>query len=375
MIVNYLDFFFFYSSLSLSLLGIVTFLLFFMTISLFILSLSMRLRHRKIENLAESYEESFYPLILNYLEDGSSKEKILSFFTGKNLEYAVFEKTVIRLLRNLDGDEVKKLKELLLIEPIYNYHLNQLTSNSDILRIKACNYFRFTQLISPRIINKLKDFVNSDNRLLAFSAASALMASREVSIRAEALKEIAQKNKISKMGLLELLYKFESSDNSQKTEEAEALKKLIIDSEIPDENKTLLIQGITEMNYYQLSDFFADLISGKNIDKDNVKILNALINAQKDLFNITTSPVIRTFLKHKNHDIQIAAIETLAAFGGKNNLSAIFKMIENGNAGVQKSCLRSLLYNNISEKDIFLNIDSKYHASVSDIIKTTKESM
>jgi len=328
-----------------------------------------------MESLAESYKESFYPLILNYLEDSSSKENILSFFTGKNLEYAVFERTVIRLLKNLDGDEVKNLKELLLIEPIYNYHLNQLTSNNEIIQIKACNYFRFTQLINPKIIYKLRDFVNSENRLLAFSAASALMASREVSIRAEALKEIAKKNNISKMGLLELLYKFESRDNSLKEEEAEALKGLILDAEIPDENKSLLIQGITEMSYYQLSEFFADLISDKNIDKENVKILNALINAQKDLFNITTSPVIRSFLKCKNYDIQLAAIETLAAFGGKNNLSAIYGLIENGETGIQKNCIKSLLNNNISEKDILSNINLKYYTSVSDIIKMTKESM
>jgi len=368
-------FFFFYSNFSISLLGIVTLLLFFMTISLFFVSLGMRLRHRKMESLAESYKESFYPLILNYLEDSSSKENILSFFTGKNLEYAVFERTVIRLLKNLDGDEVKNLKELLLIEPIYNYHLNQLTSNNEIIQIKACNYFRFTQLINPKIIYKLRDFVNSENRLLAFSAASALMASREVSIRAEALKEIAKKNNISKMGLLELLYKFESRDNSLKEEEAEALKGLILDAEIPDENKSLLIQGITEMSYYQLSEFFADLISDKNIDKENVKILNALINAQKDLFNITTSPVIRSFLKCKNYDIQLAAIETLAAFGGKNNLSAIYGLIENGETGIQKNCIKSLLNNNISEKDILSNINLKYYTSVSDIIKMTKESM
>ena len=361
-----------YSSFSVSLLGIVTLILFFMTILLFFVSLGMRLRHRKIDSLAQSYEETFYPLILNYLEDENSKEKILSFFSGKNLEYAVFEKTVIRLLKNLEGDEVKKLNELLLIEPIYDYHLNQLISNSDIVRIKACNYFRFTQLIHPGIVNKLIDFLNSENRLLAFSAASALMASKDVSVRADALTSIARKNKISEMGLLELLYKFESNDHSQKDDEALALKDLILDPEIPDDNKVMLIRGVTELDYYQLSDFFAKLILSKEYYKNNVDLLKALIRAQKNLFNLTTSPVIRSFLEHNNPDVKFEAIEVLATFGGQDNLSAIYNTIENEKPEIQTKCVESLINNDITEKDILINIDSKYHENISNFIKSIK---
>jgi len=364
-----------YTDLSVDLLWIVSLILFSMTIILFFISLGMRRRHRRIEALANSYEASFYPMILNYLEEEGSKKKILSFFSGKNLEYAVFEKTVIRLLKSLDGEEVQKLKELLLIEPIYKYHLGQLESNNDIVKVKACNYFRFTQLINPKIVNKLKGYLHSENQLLAFSAAFALMASHDVSIRADALLSIVRKEKISRMGLLEILYKFGKNDNKQKNEEAEALKKIILNTKIPQDNKAFLILGVAEMNYYQLSDFFEDLISKKETYRNHSKMLMALIQAQGELFTFDTSPVIRSCLKHENSDVKKTAIEVLCKFGGKMNLSAIYKMIESNNEEIQKECIKALLNNDISENQIYTSTDTKYHQIISGIIKSINDGM
>lgn len=334
-----------YTEIPVFVLWVVTLTLILLTVILFLASLVTRARHRRYEKKVEAYSEHIYPLILQYLEGEMSKEAVQDRMSGKGLEYSVFENIIFDMLENLEGNEVRKLQKLLYLQPIFDYHLEQLRSNNTINRIKACNYFSYVRLINYRILNQLMGMLFSPNPMLAFSAASALMASKECSIRAEALRAIARRPHISGMALLEIFYKFHFEQDDQLDEEGAELLKLIDDVNIPPDNLAMMINGISEIGYHQLAGPFLEKLKSDHDRWNRPNVLGALIRALGTYFNLEAAPVVRQYIYHDHTQVRKAAAETLGIFGQKEDLKALYNMLYDDNFQVKLTAAEALLQN------------------------------
>jgi len=328
--------------LSINALWTVMLILFVLTLILFLASVTTRVRHWTYDKLTETYQEKWYPIILSYIDGGISSEEVEEKFDKGGLEYAVFEKIIFEMMENLKGEEVPKLQELLYLPPIFDHHFEQLKSGSAATRIKACNYFSYIRLINYRIIEKLVSFLDSDSSMLAFSAASALTASKKVNIRARALRAITETPKYSRMAILEMIYKFHSKQQGQLEEESKRLKKLIKSKEVPPENVGILIEGAIELGYQNLLPFFFEKLQSTRYRWRNPPVLKALIKAQGDFFNVEAAELIRKFANHADPKVRKAVVEALSKLGGKEDLDVIYRLLDDDDFEVKYTAVKAL---------------------------------
>ena len=348
--------------------------LLFSTIVLLLGSMYMRYRNRIIERKVQAYTNKFYPIILDYLENGKDEDEILKHFTGKGIEYAVFEKVVIELLDQLSGDDADKIRQLLYLDPIFEHHVRQLDSGSKVTLVKACNYFGYVRLVNFRVIRVLRYLVNDSNRLLAFSAASALMASKNIEDRKYALERISMRKRISEMAVLELLHKFQSKSKKETrhNEEAEALKWVVNLKDIPSDNLALLVLGISEMGYFQLTELFYKYLKSRLMRWNHVEVKKALIRSQGYFLNWEASEYIRNLLDAPNPEIVKASAEVLSIMKGEENEQKLLSKITGEDENEDFVILSAMFSEGYDDSFILekvQHVNKEYLGSLIEIIK------
>lgn len=353
--------------ISIYLLVVVSLVLLGLTILLFFSAIYIRLRHYKWSSEIEKYRKKMLPHVLNYLEEGDEK-KVEEQFSGAKLEYYAFEKIVTEMLSQVEGNEADRLKELLFIDPIFDHHYKLLTSGDDVDRVKACNYFSHIRLVNYQVIKHLRKYLDSSNQMVVFSAATALMGSREVSIRIEALRSVAKKHSVSDMALIELFHKFHSDEEDQNEMEGEALKDVLEDEEIPPDSRALFIKGITEKGYYNLVNYLLEKLKNPTELWDHADVLVAIIKAQGEFNNLKSIDVIRTYLENDNPDIVVAAVQELSDYGDEQDIITFKKLLHHSNNKVKRAAVFALLSNDAKETDIVHEVDEKEQDKVSKYI-------
>ena len=312
-----------------------------LTLLLFTASIIARTRHWAYEQLEKTYQNKHYPLILEYLGGELTEEEIEETFRGESAEFAVFEDIIFEMIENLEGEDADKLRQLLYLSPIFNYHFKQLSSTDDIERIKACNYFSYVRLVNYKVIKKLVSFLSSDNKMLVFSAASALMASDKVDVREKALSVVARKAHYSRMALLEMVYNFHNKEE-QMEKEAAVLQKLIDDEEVSPKSAAVLIEGASELGYQQLLPFLESRLSSTGERWKHPEILKALIRAQGTYYNSEAFPSVYEFISYADPNVRKAVAFTLGRFGNKESLIGLYRMLHDREYEVKVEAAKSL---------------------------------
>lgn len=324
------------------LLWAVTLLLFALTLLLFTASAVARIRHWSADQLINTYRERHHPLIFDYLEGECTRQDIEEKFLGEGIEFSVFENIVFEMIENLEGEDIDKLKDLLLLPPIYNFHLEQLNSNDEVAYIKACNYYRYLDLVNEEVIDRLLTLLKSSNKMLAFSAASALMASSEVEVRENALSYIASVPSYSKMALLEMVYNFKNNHENQMEQEAAVLKNLIENREIPPVNAAILIEGSAEMGYQQMVSFFYDKLISEDERWNHPEVLKALLKAQGTYYNTEALPQVLEHVGSQYPEIRASAAFALGQFGDEASLQILYDLLQDPVFKVKYIAVKSL---------------------------------
>lgn len=319
----------------------------------------------------DQYKKKMMPHVIHYLEEGDEKE-VEAQLSGSKLEYYAFVKIVTEMLSQVEGNDSDKLKELLFLDPIFDHYFKLLNSKDNVDRVKACNYYSNTRLVNYKVINKLKDYLNSGNLMLVFSAASALMGSEDVKIRIQALHSVSKQKKISDMALLELFHKFHSGEDDQNELEAEALKSILENPDIPPENRALFISGITEIGYYALVNYLLDRLKDPGSEWDHPEILYALIKAQGEFNNINSVDTIRRYLKHGSPKVIVGAIEELSDYGSDEDTHEFYSLLLHTNNKVRKAAVFALLKNNELESDIVTSVPEAIQKEISKFIMIYK---
>lgn len=355
---------------SVELLWIVTLILVALTLLLFLASIIARTRHWTHEQLVKTYQNKHFPLILEYLDGEITEEEIEKKFKGQGIEFSVFEEIIFEMLENLEGNETDKLRQLLYLSPIFNYHLQQLNSSDNVERIKACNYFSHVRLVNYKVIKRLQALLSSENKMLVFSAASALMASNDVNIRAMALRVVAEQAHYSRMALLEMVYNFHNSEDEQMQEEGEALKKLIDDENIPPKSASVLIEGASELGYQSLLPFFVSKLESTEQRWRDPKILQALIKAQGDYYNSDAFSLIEKFIDHADSEVRKSIAYVFGRFGGDESLKGLYRLLHDPNYEVKVIAAKSL-YENGEDGQSWLEASyEKEHLNIKSIVNT-----
>ena len=349
-----------FSELSLQLLWTVTLILLALTLLLFASSLIARSRYRSQERKVEKLKEKLYPLILYFIDDEITLDDLKSEFTDEGLEYEVFEDIIFEMLETVRGPESDKLRRLLHVNPIFKYHSRQLNSRRTAHRIKACHYFSYLKLVDEQVIKKLFSFLSSDNTMLVFSAASALMASPRVQIRSQALQVIAERPNFSAMALLEMTYKFHNSHEDQQQGEADALKEIILNKKMPPKSLGILIKGASELGYQNLVPTLWKKLSSTKKRWKNHKVLPALIKAQGVFLNIEAGNDIKKYSAYKHPEVRQAVAEALGMMGGEENLLLLQSMVEDDNFEVKLTAVKALQENEDEGEQLLEESMNKY---------------
>ncbi|MGK7370728.1 MAG: HEAT repeat domain-containing protein [Candidatus Halalkalibacterium sp. M3_1C_030] len=341
-----------------------------LTLLLFLASIIARTSHWSHEQLVKTYQNKHFPLILEYLDGEITEEEIEKEFRGQGIEFSVFEEIIFEMLENLEGNEADKLRQLLYLEPIFNYHFQQLNSSDKVECIKACNYFSHVRLINYKVIKKLQALLSSENKMLVFSAASALMASQEVDIRAKALRVVAEQAHYSRMALLEMVYKFHNTEEEQMQEEGEALKNLIDDDDIPPKSASVLIEGASELGYQSLLPFFLSKLESTEQRWKHPEILRALIKAQGDFYNSGAFPLIEKYIDHADSEVRKSIAYALGKFGDDKSLKGLYRLLHDRDYEVKVIAAKGL-YENGEDGQTWLEASyEEEHLNIKSIVNT-----
>lgn len=314
-----------------------------LTLLLFVISLYARERHRRFDRELRERRDFFFPVVMEFLEGRRSRESFNAFFSGKVVDFIAFEEVVTELIEQIEGEEVDKLQYLLEIPVIAEYHLEQLRSSSEYERIKACNYITYAKLITREVTRQVEANLESDNRILVFAAASALMSSRDLDVRQRALRTVAERGGFSGMAVLEMLFKFHKPERTRLEEEAEKLKEVLRSAETEPRSLSYLVRGVAEIGYTPLAGFLEEKLEDPRRRWQHPLVLAALIKALGDLYHGASSPGIRGNIYHTSSQVRLACVEALGNMPEEENLKALYNLLYDPEPKIRYRAVERLL--------------------------------
>lgn len=313
------------------------------TLLLFAASIYARSRNARFERMLNERKEHFFPLVMEYMEGERSRESFEDELSGRGVDFIALEQVVTDLLEHIEGDDVERLQYLLELPAIANYHLRQLESDDVYVRIKACNYISYVNLVTDVTTRMVERNLRSDNQLLVFSAASAMMSSDECAVRARALRAAAERRGLSGMAILEMFYKFHRPELDQMKEEARHLRQILEESRVPPQALAYLVRGVAEAGYYHLSDFLLEKLQSDLSRWHQPAVLSALIRALGELFNPEASPEIRAQIYHPSALVRMACAQALSGLPEQKNLLALYNLLFDDEMQIRYQAVSGLL--------------------------------
>lgn len=314
-----------------------------LTLLLFVTSLYARERHRRFDRELQERRDFFFPLVMEFLEGQRSRESFNDYFSGRAVDFIAFEEVVTELIEQIEGEEVDKLQYLLEIPVIAEYRLEQLRSSSEYERIKACNYITYAKLITREVTRQVEVNLESDNRILVFAAASALMSSRDLDVRQRALRTVAGRGGFSGMAVLEMLYKFHKPEGTRMEEEAAKLKEVLGSAEIGPRSLSYLVRGVAEIGYTPLADFLQEKLEEPRRRWQHPLVLAALIRALGDLYHGASSTGIRRYIYHPSSRVRTACVDALGNLPEEENLKALYNLLYDPEPKIRYRAVKQLL--------------------------------
>lgn len=328
---------------SIELLAIGSIILLVIVVVFFLSSLIARYLQDRYEQRLAQAKDRLYPHIMEFLEDETKRDYFENYFSGKGVEFTAFKEIIFELLTHIEGEDAEKLQRLLQIDKVYNYHKKMLDSWFVYNRFLVYNYINYIRLEDQEVTEKIMRDIQNKDQLIAFSAATALMASTNVSVRAEALDATLQREHISRMAILEMLYKFHNESADEFDEEADHLKRLIHKTHYPPKNIRILIQGISEIGYHQLPPLLHEKLKKSGSFWTDPHILSALIESMGNYYHLEASSEIRANIYHESDRVRLACVHALGNLPFDENLRALYNMLFDPLLEIRYEAVQSLV--------------------------------
>lgn len=309
----------------------------------------LRKKHERDEAYRLRKKEELYPLVLNYLDLDPSNRKevekaesdiIKRLKTARDLE--VLEDLALEIIYNIAGAEKLKLRQLLLIQPLYTQRYRQLKSWRIENLIQGCLYF--VNVINQRsnVLEQIFPLLENRSVLVLHTAASAIFAYDEVATRGRALKKVCMRSGISEMALLELVYKFHNKEFDQMDEEVAELKSIISDRSVPNVNRSVIIKSVADIGYATMADYLHDMITGMQ-QTDNGIIATSLIHAM-GRFEYADAAGLLAEKYSDSPDVTIreTLADTLGKLGNTESIPVLIGMTSDADFGVRVRAVYAL---------------------------------
>ncbi|MFU8860478.1 MAG: HEAT repeat domain-containing protein [Cyclonatronaceae bacterium] len=328
---------------------VVLVILLVMSTFLVLTAVILRKKHERDEAYRLRKKEELYPLILNYLDLDPANTKELEkaesgiirlLKTARDLE--VIEDLILEIMYNIAGAEKLRLRQLLLIQPLYTQRYRQLKSWRIENLIQGCLYF--VNVINQRsnVLEQIFPLLDNRSVLVLHTAASAIFACDDVATRGRALEKVCRRTGISEMALLELVYKFHNKEFDQMDEEVSELKRIISDRSVPNVNRGVIIKSVADIGYATMADYLYNLISTMK-ESDNGVIANSLIHAM-GRFEYTGAAglLAEKFSDALNVSIRETLADTLGQLGNKESIPVLIRMSSDADFGVRVRAVYAL---------------------------------
>lgn len=257
----------------------ITFLLFLVTVYLFVSSILVRNARKREEQYHEKKNDEFLPVIIEYMVGGDegNLQKIENLIKSEADIFPIL-KILYELLESVDGSEIERIREILSIKKLREHHQSNLQSSSYNDKQEACLYYSRLGSLTDSEFDLLTELLNSRNLLLAHVASTAIGTSHDPKRRFKALVSIVKRRRVSRLAILDLLYLFHKTDYDQMEDETELLIQLICDKSLPPDNIAMVIKGICDIGYVGMVDDLYTLIETGYWDENEI-IVESLVYA------------------------------------------------------------------------------------------------
>lgn len=306
-------------------------------------SVLVRMASRYVENQKEKRKVQFYAQIIDHITAEEPDTNALEESIRTDVDIDLFVELVGDLMTQLDGQELPKLQALMALPVIRKLYEKKLRSKLPQQQIDACLYLSKLSGLDADTLARLRELAASDNQLLAHSAASGLLSSPDVDVRFEAVKRMAGRPRISRLALLEILYRFHTQSSDQFEEESERLASLVVDASMPAHNIGVVIRAITDIGYVQLLMVLYDLLeSGFRAEDD--EILEALIYSMGQFqFGAAGDWMERSAVVHPNPRIRRSAAQAFQSFNDPRFIPALMRLAQDPELDVRIKAIFALV--------------------------------
>lgn len=308
------------------------------------LSISLRYYEERKRKIIEAKKEKALPAIYAFLEEERSIKYVSNYIQKSKYNAKAYQEVLSDLVQDLSGSYDEKLHDLLLVKPLYEYHKKGLGSFFTDRVLKSLYYFRRFNSDKNLEVEKIKKLTHHRNAEVAHVAGNALMGSRSIKVRTEALTTLAKRDDHSELAFLELLHSFHREDLQQLNEEEETITALLHMDNIANEKKVMAIKTMPSFGYINIAGFLHEYLE-QVLQKDKTSILiEPLVVVLGLFYHSESAPQIRNLAKESNlSEVRGACAFTLGKFGSEKNAKVIFSLLKDLNARVRFEAAKAII--------------------------------
>ncbi len=286
----------------------------------------------------ELLEEELGEKIVSYVSGDLSLEEVQNSLHNR-LDYQVMLKLVYKLEKSLEGVEEKRLQELMEVEATRDHFLKRFKSDDVILKAKACLYMSRRKSIQKESVREMVKLSASREPILAYAAATAVIAHGSMGQKATALRSVLYNREISRMAIGDLFVKFSRYGEEYHIREMEVISAMIEDPKVVPERKAILIRIFDELEYYHSLEF---LLEYYRPDHPPV-VMKALINLLAKFGVEEILPDIhQNFSVSNDPEIRKAAADAMGFFKKEESIPVLKRLLNDADYRVRYAAASGL---------------------------------
>lgn len=297
----------------------------------------------------QKFRDHFFSLLLDYAEQTDehlTADEIIQKVGQRTKDYVFFLNLLEDLDEILEGEERKRLNDLIEHPLFLSFYKKKLAENSKDNKFFACAYFQYSGAIDDRTLARLVVTSKSSDAKLAFVATKAIQSASELIIRKNALLRFFKRDDISELMIVELLHEFDSNVPTERFQIALALKDILI-KDVSLVAKSMIVRYIGHGQYYEISEFLFQYLKRLQYSQQKSMLIRSLIIALGQLQEKKATSLISEYLAELKIDVSVrlAAVKALSTIGQQEDLNSLVKFLLNSEFSIRKTIIYELSQN------------------------------
>jgi len=320
-------------------------------IFLFLLGYTLwtRAKKRYWQRYKQRFRDYFLPMLFEFVEGQSTRsdaDKIIRKLTKRTKDLSYFLELLDEMNNLLKGQDRAKLDLLIEQELFLKFYREKLFSFSKQNQLLACVYFENNSSITDRIGARLISISKSGNLKLAYGATKALQASKNMTIRRNALIRFLKRDDISDLMVSELLHYFNGEDSWNQLEISQGLKEIFFDKDILPAKKRIVVLYLAYKNHFEMGGFLLQYLEKLQYSVSKAPLISGLIEALGKLHVKEAAPLIREYMSsNRDNSLRLKCVEALGQLDGEENLTFLAHQLLKSDFSLRKKIIQILTQN------------------------------